>query len=119
MLVLNCRDSINTDKLKAPSVTKIIITSVFCQDTSHILLPISSHCDLTHSLTELNTSQNGEKKPSIKVEQASSSMLTFKGISLHVQRKNNEDASKGTLNTEVLNAISHLMKVQSQNNNLR
>ena len=46
-------------------------------------------------------------------------MLTFKGISLHVQRKNNEDASKGTLNTEVLNAISHLMKDQSQNNNLR
>lgn len=106
MLVLNCRDSINTDKLKAPSVTKIIITSVFCQDTSHIPLPISSHCDLTHSLTELNTSQNGEK--AIKVEQASSSMfLTFKGISLHVQRKNNEDASKGTLYTEVLNAISH------------
>lgn len=106
MLVLNCRDSINADKLKAPSVTKIIITSVFCQDTSHIPLPISSHCDLTHSLTELNTSQNGEKK-AIKVEQASSSMLTFKGISLHVQRKNNEDASKGTLYTEVLNAISH------------
>ena len=69
MLVLNCRDSINTDKLKAPSVTKIIITSVFCQDTSHIPLPISSHCDLTHSLTELNTSQNGEKK-AIKVEQS-------------------------------------------------
>ena len=46
-------------------------------------------------------------------------MLTFKGISLHVQRKNNEDVSKGTLNTEVLNAISHLMKDQSQNNNLR
>ena len=108
MLVLNCRDSINTDKLKAPSVTKIIITSVFCQDTSHIPLPISSHCDLTHSLTELNTSQNGGKKPSkYIVEQASSSMLTFKGISLHVQRKNNEDASKGTLYTEVLNAISH------------
>lgn len=114
MLVLNCRDSVNTDKLKAPSVTKIIIiiiiTSV-CQDTSHIPLPISSHCDLTHSLTELNTSQNGEKK-AIKVEQASLSMLTFKGISLHVQRENNEDASKGTLYTEVL-------KDQSQNNDLR
>ena len=64
MLVLNCIDSINTDKLKAPSVTKIIIMSVFCQDTSHIPLPISSHCDFPHSLTELNTAQNGEKKPS-------------------------------------------------------
>lgn len=108
MLILNCRDSINTDKLKAPSVTKIIITSVFCQDTSHIPLPISSHCDLTHSLTRTHDKYFSKwRKKAIKVEQASSSMLTFKGISLHVQRKNNEDASKGTLYTEVLNAISH------------
>ena len=34
-------------------------------------------------------------------------MLTFKGISLHVQRKNNEDASKGTLNTAECNQSSH------------